>query len=172
MSGMSPRERILRTMRRQTPDRVPREAVFTIPVEEEFRLRTYASDYETYFGMDRRTVQFRRPQPAADFAAYMKGRLLPEGAFADEWGNLVVHGFKYDTTDYVYPMRMLRTVAELNDYPFPDFRPPECQLFQVILQFPAHEHAVGADIHNPALREQPCNQFLNLRIDQRFTAAD
>jgi uroporphyrinogen decarboxylase len=126
MSGMSPRERILRAMRRQAPDRVPREAVFTIPVEEEFRLRTYASDYETYFGMDRRTVQFRRPLPAADFSAYHKDRELPEGAFADEWGNLVVKGFKYRTTDYIYPMRELKTVAELMHYPFPDFSQEVC----------------------------------------------
>ena len=80
MSGMSPIERILRAMRRQKPDRVPREAVFTIPVEEEFRLRTYISDYETYFGMDRRTVQFRRPQPAADFSE------LPERPKFSGWG--------------------------------------------------------------------------------------
>jgi uroporphyrinogen decarboxylase len=113
-------------MRRQIPDRVPREAVFTIPVEEEFRLRTYASDYETYFGMDRRTVQFRRPQPAADFSTYMKGRVLPEGAFADEWGNLVVKGFKYRTTDYIYPMQALKTAAELREYPFPDFSQELC----------------------------------------------
>jgi uroporphyrinogen decarboxylase len=126
MSGMSPIERILRAMRRQQPDRVPREAVFTIPVEEEFRLRTYVSDYETYFGMDRRTVQFRRPQPAADFSTYLKDRNFPEGAFTDEWGNLVVPGFKYRTTDYVYPMRDLKTAADLKAYPFPDFRQEQC----------------------------------------------
>jgi len=126
MSGMSPQERILRAMRRQQPDRVPREAVFTIPVEEEFRLRTYASDYETYFGMDRRTVQFRRPQPPADFSAYLKDRNFPDGAFTDEWGNIVVKGFKYRTTDYVYPMRDLTSAAQLKDYPFPDFRQEQC----------------------------------------------
>ena len=63
MTTMSPRERILRAMRRQEPDRVPREARFTLPVEEEFRLRTGASDYVTYYGMDRRFIQFRRPYP-------------------------------------------------------------------------------------------------------------
>lgn len=126
MYEMSPRERILKAMRRQVPDRVPREAVFTIPVEEEFRLRTYASDYETYFGMDRRTVQFRRPQPAADFSAYMKGRTIPERAFSDEWGNLVVPGYKYRTTDYIFPMKTLNTVDELREYPFPDFSREEC----------------------------------------------
>ena len=126
MEEMSPRERILRAMRRQQPDRVPREAVFTIPVEEEFRLRTYISDYETYFGMDRRTVQFRRPQPAADFSGYLKDIPIPEGAFTDEWGNLVVKGYKYRTVDYVYPMRNLKTASELEDYPFPDFQQEQC----------------------------------------------
>jgi len=126
MVEMEPRERILRAMRRQIPDRVPREAVFTIPVEEEFRLRTYVSDYETYFGMDRRTVVFRRPQPPTDFSPYLEGVSLPEGAFQDEWGNLVVKGFKYRTTDYVFPIRNLHSVAELNEYPFPDFRQDLC----------------------------------------------
>ncbi len=126
MYEMEPRERILRSMRRLVPDRVPREAVFTLPVEEEFRLRTYASDYETYFGMDRRTVVFRRPQSLTDFSPYLKGITIPEGAFTDEWGNLVVKGFKYRTTDYVYPMRNLRTIADLNEYPFPDFRQDLC----------------------------------------------
>jgi len=124
VGGMSPRERILRAMRRQKPDRVPREAVFTIPVEEIFRLRTGASDYAAYFGMDRRTVDFRKPQPPADFSRYLPA--LPDGAFVDEWGNFVVWGFKYHTTDYVYPMRNLQTVAELEEFPFPDFRQERC----------------------------------------------
>jgi uroporphyrinogen decarboxylase len=56
----------------------------------------------------------------------MKDRALPEGAFADEWGNLVVKGYKYRTTDYIYPMQALKTVAELNEYPFPDFSQEQC----------------------------------------------
>ena len=126
MYEMSPRERILKAMRRQIPDRVPREAVLTLPVEEEFRLRTYASDYETYFGMDRRTVQYRRPQPATDFSVYIKSHTIPEGAFFDEWGNLVVQGSKYRTTDYIFPMKTLTSVNELREYPFPDFSQEVC----------------------------------------------
>jgi uroporphyrinogen decarboxylase len=126
MYEMEPRERILCAMRRQVPDRVPREAVFTLPVEEEFRLRTYMSDYETYFGMDRRWLTFRRPQPATDFSPYLKGVRIPERAFTDEWGNLMVKGPGYRTTDYVYPMRNLKTPADVAEYPFPDFRRDEC----------------------------------------------
>jgi uroporphyrinogen decarboxylase len=126
MSSMEPRERILRAMRRQIPDRVPREAVFTIPVEEEFRLRTGASDYESYFGMDRRWLSFRRPQPPADFTPYHQGITPRAGAFPDEWGNLIVKGLHYRTYDYIYPMRSLQTPAELEDYPFPDFFQEQC----------------------------------------------
>lgn len=124
MSGMSPRERILKAMRREQPDRVPREAVFTIPVEEMFRLRTGASDYAAYFGMDRRTVEFWRPQPPTDFSRFTPP--LPPDSFYDEFGNFVVPGYKYRTTDYIYPMRDLQTVAEIRDYPFPDFRQDHC----------------------------------------------
>lgn len=128
MSSMSPRERILRAIRRQKPDRVPREAVFTVPLEEEFYLRTYSTDYQTYFQMDRRTVQFRRPQPPANFSSYLQNINIPPGAFTDEWGNLIVKGLFYRTTDYVYPMRNLQTVLELGEYPFPDFFQDQCHV--------------------------------------------
>ena len=126
MSSMEPRERILCAMRRQIPDRVPREAVFTIPVEDEFRLRTGTSDYESYFGMDRRWLSFRRPQPPADFTLYHHGIPPHPGAFNDEWGNLIVKGLHYRTYDYIYPMRSLQTAAELEEYPFPDFFQEKC----------------------------------------------
>ena len=124
MTGMSPRERILRAMRRQKPDRVPREASFTPPLLETFRQKTGQDDPAAYFAMDRRAVDFKRPQPPADFSRYLP--TVPEGAVVDEWGNLVVHGFQYETTDYVYPMRGLLTVAELAEFPFPDFYQDQC----------------------------------------------
>jgi uroporphyrinogen decarboxylase len=124
MSSMSPRERILAAMRRRKPDRVPCEASFTQPLYETFVRRTGQTDPELYFGMDRRSVEFHRPQPPADFTRY-----LPAGhreGEVDEWGNLLVHGWQYDTTDFVYPMRSLRTVSELSDFPFPDFAQDQC----------------------------------------------
>ena len=124
MNGMSPRERILRAMRRQKPDRVPREAAFTAPVVETFRARTGHNDPATYFGMDRRTVDFRPPWPPADFSPYLPPP--PPGARVDEWGNYIVPGLAYDTTLYVYPMRSLTTVAELEEFPLPELRQEQC----------------------------------------------
>ena len=43
---------------------------------------------------------------------------------------------------------------------------------QVILHLFPHEHRVGADINNAALLEQPCDEFLDFRIDQRLPAAN
>ena len=126
MTLMEPRQRILRAMRRQIPDRVPREAVFTLPVEEEFRLRTGASDYESFFGMDRRTVTFRRPQPPADFSGYLRDISIPDDGFVDEWGNVYVKGLHYRTLNFVYPMRNLTKPGEIEEYPFPDFSRAEC----------------------------------------------
>jgi uroporphyrinogen decarboxylase len=122
--SMSPRERILRAMRRQKPDRVPREAGFTQPLYDTFVQRTGQVDPTTYFGMDRRGIEFGAPQPPADFTRYLPAERR-EG-WVDEWGNLVVHGFKYDTVDYIYPMRDLQTVDELSDFPFPDFHQEQC----------------------------------------------
>ena len=124
MSGMSPRERITRAMRRQKPDRVPREAGFTAPVWETFQAKTGQSDASVYFGMDRRTVDFHAPMHPADFSPYLPPP--PEDTTIDEWGNFVVRGFKYYTTHYVYPMRDLRTPAELEKFPFPDFHQDAC----------------------------------------------
>ncbi len=126
MTEMEPRQRILRAMRRQIPDRVPREAVFTLPVEESFRLRTGAADYETYFGMDRRSVTFRRPQPPADFSDYLKDIVIPGDGIVDEWGNIFVSGPHYRTTNYLYPMRNLKTPGDLAEFPFPDFFQDQC----------------------------------------------
>ncbi len=124
MSNMSPRDRILRAMRRQKPDRVPREAGFTQPLYETFVQQTGQIDPASFFGMDRRTIDFRVPEPQADFSCYLPADHR-EG-HPDEWGNLVVHGYKYDTTDYIYPMRNLRTVDELHEFPFPDFAQEPC----------------------------------------------
>ncbi len=123
MTSMSPRENILRAMRRQQPAYVPREASFTVPVYETFMQKTGQTDPAAYFGYDRRTIDFRSPEPG-DFSRYLPP--LERPGRVDEWGNVVVHGFKYDTTDYVYPMRNLKTVAELNEFPFPDFTPDAC----------------------------------------------
>jgi uroporphyrinogen decarboxylase len=132
MTNMSPRERILRAMRRQKPDRVPREAGFTQPLYATFVQQTAQSDPALHFGMDRRTIEFLPPMPPADFSPEGHGifdRYLPavhRDGQVDEWGNLLVRGFKYDTTDYVFPMRDLRTVAELAAFPFPDFTQEAC----------------------------------------------
>ena len=41
-----------------------------------------------------------------------------------------------------------------------------------VAHFLAHENAVGADVNDTPLLAQPGNQLLNLRIDQRFAAAN
>jgi len=139
MTNMSPRERILRAMRRQLPDRVPREASFTQPLYETFCRETGETDPARYFGFDRRTIDFAAPTPPADFSRYLPADHRP--GRVDEWGNLVVPGLHYDTTDYVYPMRNLRTVAELAAFPFPDFRQPQCsEHFEAAVQ---HYHDEG-----------------------------
>ena len=43
---------------------------------------------------------------------------------------------------------------------------------QVFPHFLAHEHRVRADVNDPLLFEQAVDQLLDLRINQRFAAAD
>ena len=41
-----------------------------------------------------------------------------------------------------------------------------------LAHFLAHEHGVGADVNDPRLLEQPFHERFDIRIDQRFAAAD
>ncbi len=56
---MSPRERVVTAMRRETPDRVPKSAGFTPAVQEKFELATGQTNAAEYFGYETRGLGFR-----------------------------------------------------------------------------------------------------------------
>lgn len=66
MSNMQPRERVLRAMRRQKPDRVPCQAAFPQPLLDLLRQKAGESDIEAYF-MERGLIDLHLPQPIVAF---------------------------------------------------------------------------------------------------------
>jgi uroporphyrinogen decarboxylase len=57
-------------------------------------------------------------QAEADFAPYLTD--LPPGARVDEWGIGWVPGSEFHFERIIHPLRNVRTVQEIDSYPFPD----------------------------------------------------
>jgi uroporphyrinogen decarboxylase len=126
---MTPRERVLAVLRRERPDKLPRELKLTPPLLEEFERRTGASDPAEYFSLEMRDVFFAPPTGTADFSAYYPEGLPrfwnPAGWEVGEWGVGVTDGSMHHFIHLEHPMKRLSRVEELDDYPFPDLTRPE-----------------------------------------------
>ncbi len=124
---MNSRENALTAMRRQNPERVPFGLSFTPPMYEMFVEKTGAEDPAEYWDFDVRGTYFRSPTEKADYVAsgYLPGD-LPAGAWIDEWGIGNVPGSMFHFAKMVHPLQNAQTVAEILDYPLPDFSRAEC----------------------------------------------
>ncbi|MCC7354977.1 MAG: hypothetical protein IT330_14630 [Anaerolineae bacterium] len=135
MSTMTPRQRVLATLRREEPDRVPRELVFgyfTPALMEIFREKTGAEDPAEYWNFEVRPVSFRYPDPAPRILELLGP--LPPGATVDAWGIGTVPGSFYHFWRFVHPLASATTAREMIDYPLPDLQSP-----------PAWQH-LGAEV--------------------------
>jgi uroporphyrinogen decarboxylase len=115
---MNPRDRVLTALRRQLPDKVPREMGFTPPALEEFIRRTGADDPAAYFDFEVRTANLGPTQLENDFTPWLGD--LPENAWINEWGIGHVPGSLYHFHDYVHPLFKASTVAEIQAFPLAD----------------------------------------------------
>ncbi len=82
--GMTPRERVLATLRRQRPDRVPKDFDLSPALQEEFRRRTGQEDFAEYFRLEPRWAGVSPTRQPRDFSAYLGD--VPECRGHDEWG--------------------------------------------------------------------------------------
>lgn len=119
---MTPRERVLRAIHRQVPDKVPKEMGFTPAAYDRFVKETGHTDPAEYFGMEIRTVGFRPPRELPDFTPYLK-KLPPGSCISSEYGTAHIPGTFYHFTRYVFPLESATTIRELEEYPWPDFTP-------------------------------------------------
>jgi uroporphyrinogen decarboxylase len=128
---MSHRERMIAALQHREPDRVPRYAALTPGVVDEFRRHTGAADPATYWDWDIRSVGFRPPSPRPDlverFGRYHQGRdvewILDWDLtdFPPEWGVATRPAHFYHLSAPLSPMADFESVAELDEYPFPDY---------------------------------------------------
>jgi uroporphyrinogen decarboxylase len=115
---MTPRERVLTTLNRKEPDRVPITLDFTPALYEVFKSKTGSGSPAEYFGLEPRHVGIGATRLKTDFSPWLGA--LPEGASVNEWGEADVPGSMYHFTDYVHPLAKAQTPQEIRDYPWPD----------------------------------------------------
>jgi len=120
---MSPRERVLTTLRRGRPDRVPKELSFTEPKQEEFVRRVGEGvSVADYFNLEPRGVGIGPSKRKHDFSGYfLDVERLDD---VDEWGVGYVSAHFYHFWRHVHPLRNVTTPREVAAYPWPDVLAP------------------------------------------------
>ena len=145
---MSSRERLIRALRRDKPDKVPTCARFTPAMMRTFNEKIEAGipaehlgpfgvgsgfileinpDYLTpdeYFGWEMRNIAIRPPGQLNDFSRYHSE--LPPQAKINEWGVAFVPGEFHHYTRRIGPLRNMNSLEELKDFRFPDPMQTEC----------------------------------------------
>jgi len=122
---MNPRENVLAAMRRANPDRVPFGLSFTPPMYQMFVEKTGANNPAEYWDFDGRGTYFRSPTAIIDYSSYLPNE-LPNGTYIDDWGIANVPGSMFHFTKMVHPLRDVKSVDVIVDYPLPDFTRKEC----------------------------------------------
>ncbi len=128
---MHHRERLRRVFQFEEPDRVPRYAALAPDVVETFRRETDHTDAADYWEWDIAQVAFLPPALLPDledrfgryFADVEHERLLSwdHRDFPPEWGVATRPAHLYHLSAPVAPLGHLRSVAELDEYPWPDY---------------------------------------------------
>jgi uroporphyrinogen decarboxylase len=195
---MTPKERVIRALKRQGPDKVPRElsfGAFTPQLMEVFKEKTGSDDPAEYFNFEVRSVGFKIPQEREQYIEYHPE--LPEGGRIDEWGTGKVKGSMYHYEHFLFPMDKFESPAEVEKYPFPDFMNPKYHshferevkayhdrdlavmgeltstLFEVTWSMRGMENLLMDFTLNPDLAEVLLDRVFNLRLQQakRFAKA-
>jgi len=120
---LTPRERVVKTLKREESDRIPKEFWWTYQIGELIKEKTSSSDPLEYFSCEQRLVRWSATKKKRDFSPYIN----ESSSWIDqEWGVGYVpiasknpqHAHLFG---FVYPMRNLKTVEELKEYPFSDY---------------------------------------------------
>ena len=125
-SPMTPRQRVLAALRRQEPDRVPRElswGSFTPALMQVFHERTGATDPAEHWNYEVRAVEYRNPPPTAARREFIQARA--PGARVDSFGVGHVGGAYLHFEAEVHPLADA-SLTDILDYPLPDLTSPAC----------------------------------------------
>lgn len=120
---MTSRERVIKAMRRETTDRVPKFMELSPAQVEALKKHTGSDDAEDFFHLDARIVNPKPVTKIPDISRYLPD--LPEGTRVDEWGIAWTQAGLYHFLGMVHPLKDVSTVAELEEYPFPDLAADE-----------------------------------------------
>jgi len=117
---MIPRDRILTTLSRKEPDKVPKYIRFTPEMKVKLHEKIGTDNYEDYFGIEIRRVGFKPTKKLPDFLSYYD-ESLPKNTYFDDWGIPFVTGSEGHVKRELYPMATFKTPQEILEYPWPDF---------------------------------------------------
>jgi uroporphyrinogen decarboxylase len=114
---LNPRERVLTTLARRVPDRVPKTMSLCPSQLARFRQETGRDDPHAYFGIEVRGVDPLPARNGADFGRYVGD--APAGARIDDWGIAWIRGdFHFERM--IHPLRQASAVQDARAYPYPN----------------------------------------------------
>lgn len=125
MNTATPRERLLRYLRREAREGIPFDLGFNPEAQRVFSARLGGKSEREYFGCPVRSLHpdllaAKQEYPFEQF--YPQG--IPEGAFIDEWGICTTE--RHGLVHVLNPMKDFSDPEELKTYPFPDYSRPAC----------------------------------------------
>ena len=119
----TPREDLLRCLRRKGFERVHVDYVFCNSQVEEFKKRFGHSDYEDYFGLTHRKLEIPVKRNYAEGASHFPREILPESTVFDEYGIGHSKGSAaaFHMTRMHHPLKGA-DLKEIMDYPYSQMR--------------------------------------------------
>ena len=122
---LSPRENILRTLRREGFEWTPLDAWFCDSQINDFQKRFGHTDYKTYLTLDHRWVKIFEKPGSENPAGYYQFENLPDSTEFDEWGIGHSKGSAaaYHMTRMHHPLKGISDTEKVANYPFPSFSP-------------------------------------------------
>jgi len=123
LTEMTNRDNILRAMRRQQPQSVGFDFVFSPALLDEFRRRTGREDYQEYYNFPLRCIELDPTNLTTDYTVFFDA--LPPGTrpldWNPEWGIMGAPGPTAHFQEMLHPMAKFETAQQVTDYPWPDW---------------------------------------------------
>ena len=171
---MNSHERVLLALRRRETDRVPFSMRFAPDLAERLKKQLGTNDLETHFGQDIRLVPYVSDQKPADFTRYHDE--IPPEAEVSPWGHAWVFEGNYHFARELDPPMRNMAVADLEDYPWPEWEPKLDEMKARVREIHDAGFAAVASYENGSY-EMACHlrgreQFLmDLAADPEFAEA-
>jgi len=125
---ISPRENILKVLRRSGMEKVPVDFVLCESQIEDFKKKTGHRDYESYFRLSHRSFQMNVQRNFASGPELYKRESVPDSTIFDEYGIGHSKGseFAFHMTRMHHPLKGA-DINEILDYPYPTVPEGELQ---------------------------------------------